>query len=252
MRITTALITLIAAAYAAPLAVRQTLVGSPEAEDKQVNGPVAIDHPNINNGAMKEGSIDSSTSLNGAAIIGASGNVLTDENTNVDFHDNLVENPTINLASDTVGGAVVGSGNQIFGLRANIARRTVFKRQAPVDVNNVNAPAAVNDPTVNNGNMKEGTTDASLSLNGSDIVNPVGNSLAQVNDNTEIADNNFVDPTWNQISNNNGPALAGDGNVFIPINNEGMIVNLDPNFLAAQQANQLALINHFTHQGQLF
>ncbi|KAJ2530965.1 hypothetical protein EV175_007261, partial [Coemansia sp. RSA 1933] len=140
-------------------------------------------------------------------------------------------------------------GNEIFTPGDSGPRSISFKREAPVDVSNVNAPAAVNDPTVNNGAMEDGSMDPDLSFDGADVVNPVGNSLAQVNDNTDVSDNNFVDPTWNQISDNNGPAMAGDDNVFIPINNQGMIVNLDPGFLEAQQANQQALINHFVHPG---
>ncbi|KAJ2539911.1 hypothetical protein EV175_006290, partial [Coemansia sp. RSA 1933] len=110
-----ALTTIVAAACAAPLAVRQTFVGGEaDADSKQVNGPVAVDHPNINNGALEEGSIDSGLSLNGAVIAGATGNSLTDENNNFNFHDNIVSNPTLNVASDTDGGAIVGSGNEIF------------------------------------------------------------------------------------------------------------------------------------------
>ncbi|KAJ1801257.1 hypothetical protein LPJ59_000435 [Coemansia sp. RSA 2399] len=245
-----ALTTLIAAACAAPLAVRQTFVGDSDAESKQVNGPVAVDHPNINNGALEEGSIDSGLSLDGAVIAGASGNSLTNENNNFNFHDNIVSNPTLNLASNTEGGAIVGSGNQVLTPGDNNGPQNIaFKREAPVDVSNVNAPAAVNDPTINNGALSEGSMDPDLSLDDATILNPVGNSLAQVNDNTDVSDNNFVDPTFNEISNNDGPALAGDDNVFIPINNQGMIVNLDPGFIQAQQASQQALINHFIHPG---
>ncbi|KAJ1668540.1 hypothetical protein IW140_002710 [Coemansia sp. RSA 1813] len=244
-----ALTTLIAAACAAPLAVRQTIVGESDADSKQVNGPVAVDHPNINNGAMEEGSLDSGLSFDGAVIAGASGNSLTDVNKNLNFHDNIVSNPTLNLASDTEGGAVVGSGNQIFAPGDSGPQNIAFKREAPVDVSNVNAPAAVNDPTVNNGAMSEGSMDPDLSFDDAAISNPVGNSLAQVNDNTEVSDNNFVDPSFNEISGNVGPAMAGDNDVFIPINNQGMIVNLDPGFIEAQQASQQALINHFIHPG---
>ncbi|KAJ1732915.1 hypothetical protein LPJ72_003149 [Coemansia sp. Benny D160-2] len=244
-----ALSTLIAVACAAPLSVRQTFVGESDAESKQVNGPVALDHPNINNGALQEGSLDSGLSFDGAAIEGASGNSLTDINTNLDFHDNTVLNPTLNLASNTEGGAIVGSGNQIFTPGGDGTKHIVFKRREPVDVTNVNAPAAVNDPTINNGALSDGSMDSDLSFDDTNISNPVGNSLAQINDNTDVSDNNFVDPTWNDISGNVGPALAGNDNVFIPINNEGMIVNLDPGFIEAQQASQRALINHFVHPG---
>ncbi|KAJ2516948.1 hypothetical protein H4217_004264 [Coemansia sp. RSA 1939] len=226
-----------------------TFVGESDAESKQVNGPVALDHPNINNGALQEGSLDSGLSFDGAVIEGASGNSLTDINTNLDFHDNTVLNPTLNLASNTEGGAIVGSGNQIFTPGGDGTKNIVFKRREPVDVTNVNAPAAVNDPTINNGALSDGSMDSDLSFDDTNISNPVGNSLAQVNDNTDVSDNNFVDPTWNDISGNVGPALAGNDNVFIPINNEGMIVNLDPGFIEAQQASQRALINHFVHPG---
>ncbi|KAJ2820889.1 hypothetical protein IWW50_004875, partial [Coemansia erecta] len=194
------------------------------------------------------GSLDSSTSFDGAVIANPMGNSLTNVNDNTNIHDNILQNPNFNVAENTEGGAVVGNNNQVFpdfGGSSHI----VFRRQAPVDVSNVNAPAAVNDPTVNTGALSEGSLDADLSFDGANVQNPVGNSLAQVNDNTEVSDNNFVDPNWNSISNNNGPAMAGNDNTFIPINNQGMIVNLDPGFMAAQQAQQAALIGQFVHPG---
>ncbi|KAJ2350776.1 hypothetical protein GGF43_004224 [Coemansia sp. RSA 2618] len=213
-----------------------------------VNGATALSNPTVNNGALSEGSLDTSTSFDGAVIANPMGNSLTNVNDNTNIHDNILQNPNFNVAENTEGGAVVGNNNQVFpdfGGSSHI----VFRRQAPVDVSNVNAPAAVNDPTVNTGALSEGSLDADLSFDGANVQNPVGNSLAQVNDNTEVSDNNFVDPNWNSISNNNGPAMAGNDNTFIPINNQGMIVNLDPGFMAAQQAQQAALIGQFVHPG---
>ncbi|KAJ2206132.1 hypothetical protein IW145_002348, partial [Coemansia sp. RSA 521] len=227
---------------------KQEIVGQSGADFNMVNGPTALSNPTVNNGALKEGSIDSSTSLDGATIVNPIGNSITGINNNFDFHDNILENPNVNAAQNTEGGAVVGNNNQVFpgfGGSSHI----VFRRQAPAEVSNVNAPAAINDPTVNNGALTEGSVDADLSFAGANVQNPVGNSLAQVNDNTEVSDNNFVDPNWNTISNNNGPAMAGNDNTFIPINNQGMIVNLDPGFMAGQQAQQAALISHFVHPG---
>ncbi|KAJ2447986.1 hypothetical protein EV183_005653 [Coemansia sp. RSA 2336] len=237
-----------AAASAAPLAVRQTIVGQPELGSSSVNGPSALSNPTINNGALSEGSLDSSTSFDGAVFVNPMGNSLTDINSNTNLHDNILENPNFNVASNTEGPAVVGNNNQVFpALGGN--QHVVFRRQVPIDASSVNAPAAINDPTVNNGAFSQGTTDADLSFDGANVQNPVGNTLAQVNDNTEVADNNFVDPNWNTISNNNGPAVAGNGNTVVPINNEGMIVNLDPGFLDAQRAQQAALIHQFVHPG---
>ncbi|KAJ2631118.1 hypothetical protein H4R22_002204 [Coemansia sp. RSA 1290] len=238
----------VAAASAAPLAVRQTIVGQPGLGSSSVNGASALSNPIVNNGALAMGSLDSSTSFDGAAIVNPIGNSMTDVNSNTNLHDNILENPNFNIASNTDGPAVVGNNNQVFPALGG-SQHIVFKRQMPVDVSSVNAPAAINDPTVNNGALSQGTTDADLSFDGASVQNPVGNTLAQVNDNTEIADNNFVDPNWNTISNNNGPAVAGNDNTVIPINNEGMIVNLDPGFLAAQQAQQAALIRQFIHPG---
>ncbi|KAJ2708369.1 hypothetical protein H4R19_004777 [Coemansia spiralis] len=242
MRILSIFALVAATASAAPLVVRQS-----EAGPKAVNGPTALESPNINNGAQSEGSLDSSLSLEGAAIYNPSGNTLTEVNDNTDFHDNILSNPTFNVAIGSEGGAVVGSDNEIYPGWGSRAGHAVLRRQQPVEVSNVNAPAAVNDPTVNNGALEEGTIDADLSFEGADISNPVGNSLAQVNENTDISDNNLVDPNWNQISGNSGPAMAGNGNTFIPINNEGMIVNLTPEFLLAQQQQQAALIGHYVH-----
>ncbi|KAJ2778215.1 hypothetical protein H4R18_004739 [Coemansia javaensis] len=224
---------------------KQQVVGQPEGEWKAVNGPTALSSPNVNNGAQQEGSIDAGLSFEGAAIIDPVGNSFTDTNTNLDFHDNILSNPTFNAAIDTNGPAVVGNDNEIIRPARHASQGIVLRRQVPVEVSNVNAPAAVNDPVVNNGALAQGTTDADLSFDGAQISNPVGNSLAQVNENAEISDNNLVDPNWNVISDNNGPAMAGNGNTFIPINNEGMIVNLTPEFLLAQQARQDALIGHF-------
>ncbi|KAJ1735323.1 hypothetical protein LPJ61_000609 [Coemansia biformis] len=224
---------------------KQLVVGQPDADLKAVNGPSAVSNPNVNNGAQKEGSLDSPLSFDGAAIYDPTGNSLTEVNNNLNFHDNILSNPTFNAAIGTEGGAVVGSDNDIFPGWRGAVGHAVLKRQTPVDVTNVNAPAAVNDPTVNNGALAEGTIDADLSFDEAQISNPVGNSLAQVNENTDISDNNLVDPNWNVISDNNGPAMAGNGNTFIPINNQGMVVNLTPEFLLAQQAHQYALIGHY-------
>ncbi|KAJ2849054.1 hypothetical protein IWW36_002910 [Coemansia brasiliensis] len=234
-------------ASAAPLAVRQA-IGQPGWDFSSINGPTALSNPTINNGALAEGSLDSSTSFDGAAIVNPIGNSMAEFNSNNNVHDNILENPNFNVASNTNGGVVVGNNNQVFpALDRN--QHIVFKRQAPIDASSVNAPAAINDPTVNNGALSQGSTDADLSFDGANVQNPVGNTLAQVNDNTEVADNNFVDPNWNSISNNNGPAIAGNDNTVIPINNEGMIVNLDPGFLAAQHAQQAALLRQFIHPG---
>ncbi|KAJ2487167.1 hypothetical protein IWW37_005339 [Coemansia sp. RSA 2050] len=235
-----------AAASAAPLATRQLVVGQSGAESKSVNGPTALSNAQVNNGALMEGTIGTSTSLNNAIISNPVDNTLTTVNENTNFHDNIITNPNVNSASDTVGSVVVGNDNQVF--RGNTMQGPsdiFFKRQAPASVSSVNAPSAINDPTVNNGAMMEGSTDANLSFDNASVVNPVGNSLTQVNDNTDVSDNAFIDPNWNTVSNNNGPSLAGNNNVFVPINNEGMIVNLDPGFLAAQHEQQQALLSHF-------
>ncbi|KAJ2335450.1 hypothetical protein GGI00_001352 [Coemansia sp. RSA 2681] len=238
-----------ATASAAPLLVRQLVVGQSGADSKSVNGPTALSNPEINNGALTEGSIDTTTSLDGAVISNPIGNTLTTVNDNTSFHDNIVTNPNVNSASDTVGSVVVGNGNQVFrGGSHQGPSNIVFKRQAP-GVTSVNAPAAINDPTVNNGAMQEGSLDAGLSLDGASVVNPVGNSLTQVNDNTDVSDNAFVNPNWNTASNNNGPTLAGNNNSFVPIDNKGMIVNIDSGFLAEQHEQQRALIGHFVRPG---
>ncbi|KAJ2768740.1 hypothetical protein IWQ57_003407 [Coemansia nantahalensis] len=194
---------LAACAAAAPLQVRQ-------GEGDWVNGPTALSSPNVNNGEQTEGVLKSGTSLAGAEIINPVGNTMTEVNENNNVHDNIFQNPTVNLAQDTDGPAVVGSGNRIF-------RRS----------RSVNAPAAIDHPTVNNGAMREGSLDAGLSADGATVVNPVGNDLAQVNDNTEVEGNNFENPNWNTIKNNNGPAMAGNGNIFVPVTNEAGAIQFD-------------------------
>ncbi|KAI8319504.1 hypothetical protein GQ54DRAFT_34577 [Martensiomyces pterosporus] len=237
-----------AAAAAAPVSVRQLLVGQPDGESKSVNGPSAISNPTINNGASKEGSVNTSTSLDGALISNPIGNTVASVNKNIGFHDNTVSNAEINVVSDAEGLTVVGNGNQVFD-DSLTPDGILLKRGGPADASSVNAPVAANNPIANSGALQEGSTDANLSLDGASVVNPIGNSLAQVNDNTDIVGNNIIDPNANVISDNNGPAVAGNDNDITFINNEGMIVNLDSDFLAQQQAQQLALIDRFAHHG---
>ncbi|KAJ2558071.1 hypothetical protein GGH95_005068, partial [Coemansia sp. RSA 1836] len=71
-----------ATASAAPLLVRQLVVGQSGADSKSVNGPTALSNPEINNGALTEGSIDTTTSLDGAVISNPIGNTLTTVNDN--------------------------------------------------------------------------------------------------------------------------------------------------------------------------
>ncbi|KAJ2747167.1 hypothetical protein GGI20_000781 [Coemansia sp. BCRC 34301] len=205
---TFSLISLLAAcALAAPLTLRQ-LPGS------SVNGPTALSHPNVNNGEQVEGSVEDETSLNGAVISNAMGNDLTKITQNTNLHDNTILNPNINSASNTEGDVVVGNGNQVFPGNPHTGN-IVFRRQGVV-----NAPAAVSNPLVNNGASTEGSLKVDSTANGAQVVNPVGNDLTQVNSNEEVADNVFENPNWNQISGNNGPALAGNNNIFVPVTNE--------------------------------
>ncbi|KAJ1962407.1 hypothetical protein GGI12_002662 [Dipsacomyces acuminosporus] len=229
-----------ALASAAPLVVRQTIVGQPGAQGKSVNGPTAIDDVDINNGAQKDSSLESSSSLAGSIISNPVGNTLNTINDNFNFHDNVVANPSINTASNVAGTAVVGNDNDVFPARVLGFSGVLFKRQASV---------GINDPTINAGALKTGSMDSDLSFNGANIQNPLGNSVTQASENTDVSDNSFVNPNWNTVSNNHGAALAGNDNTFIPINNQGMIVNLDPSFLALQQARQQALISQFIHHG---
>ncbi|KAJ1823625.1 hypothetical protein GGH91_000261 [Coemansia sp. RSA 2671] len=203
-----------ACAIAAPLVLRQ-LPGD------SVNGPTALSHPNINNGESVEGSVEDETSLNGAVISNAMGNTLTKVTQNTNWHDNEILNPNVNSASNTQGDVVVGNGNQVFPGMAH-GHGIVFRRQGMV-----NGPTALSNPKVNNGASTEGSLDAGVSANGATVVNPVGNDLTQVNSNQEVADNSFVNPNWNQISGNNGPAMAGNNNIFVPVTNEAGAIQID-------------------------
>ncbi|KAJ2908381.1 hypothetical protein GGI21_002943, partial [Coemansia aciculifera] len=183
-----------------------------------VNGPTALSHPNVNNGEQVEGSVEDSTSLNGAVISNAMGNTLTKVTQNTNVHDNEILNPNVNSASNTEGDVVVGNGNQVFPGNAH-GHSIVFKRQVPGG-RMVNAPVALDNPMVNNGASTEGSLRADTSANGATVVNPVGNDLTQVNNNEETQGNVFENPNWNQISGNNGPSLAGNNNIFVPVVNE--------------------------------
>ncbi|KAJ1830248.1 hypothetical protein IWW55_003784 [Coemansia sp. RSA 2706] len=226
---TFALVSLLAAcAVAAPTTFRRQLPGD------SVNGPTALSNPNINNGAQSEGSLKDDSSMDGAQIINPVGNDLTKVNTNQDFHDNVLQNPNFNVASNTQGGAVVGNNNEVFPGFGAHSQGIVFRRQ--FGGSSVNAPAAINDPTVNTGAMREGSLDADLSADGAAVVNPVGNDLTQLNQNDEVSGNNFENPNWNSISGNNGPALSGNNNIFVPVTNEQGAIQFDNGDLLAAAA----------------
>ncbi|KAJ2036866.1 hypothetical protein IW146_004201 [Coemansia sp. RSA 922] len=216
---TFALLSLLAAcAVGAPMLVLRQLPGA------SVNGPTALSHPDINNGESVEGSVEDTTSLNGAVISNAMGNDITKITQNTNWHDNTILNPNINTASNTQGDVVVGNGNQVFPAFGR-GSSVVFKRQAPGHM--VNGPTALSNPTVNNGASTQGSLKADTSANGATMVNPVGNEFNQVNSNQEVADNVFENPNWNQISGNNGPALAGNNNIFVPVTNEAGAIQID-------------------------
>ncbi|KAJ1895766.1 hypothetical protein LPJ66_004389 [Kickxella alabastrina] len=212
-----------------------------------VNGPTAINTPLFNSGELKDSSLDSSMSFNGAVIVNPENNKFVNHNENFNLYDNVFSNPEVNMVTGTVGRAVVGNDNEVFSaVSAGTHQGFWFKRQAPVDAGNVNAPAAVSDMTFNSGALREGTAESGVSLDGAYIPNAVGNSVTQLSDNTEISGNEFVQPEFNTASNNNGPTMAGNDNVLIPINNQGMILNLDSSFFASRDAQQRALISSFT------
>ncbi|KAJ2544386.1 hypothetical protein GGF49_001247 [Coemansia sp. RSA 1853] len=208
-------ISVIPCAMAAPVLDVRQLPGD------SVNGPTALSNPNINNGAQAEGVLEDNESMDGAQIINPVGNDLTKVNNNMNLHDNVLQNPNFNIAHDTQGGAVVGNNNDVYPGLGLGSSGIVFKRQA------VNAPTAIDNPVVNNGAMREGSLDAGVSADGANVVNPVGNDVTQLNQNEEVSGNNFENPNWNQISNNNGPAMAGNGNIFVPVTNEAGAIQFD-------------------------
>lgn len=193
-----------------------------------VNGPSAVSHPFVNNGASVEGSIKDKHSMDGSVISNPIGNTLTHVNNNADFHDNIVENPNINSAKNTHGNVAVGNGNQVFPIDNGLGwNGIVFKRQLGGGMPMVNAPSAINTPKVNNGVSREGTLGAGMSANGASFVNPVGNTFAQANSNKDVSGNNFQNPNWNQISGNTGPSMAGNHNIFVPVTNEQGAIQFD-------------------------
>ncbi|KAJ2509599.1 hypothetical protein GGI11_005807 [Coemansia sp. RSA 2049] len=228
MRVLAIVSLLAASAVALPTAALQRRAPQEFPAGDMVNGPVALSNPDINNGAKEEGVLSDKLSFDGAVIDHPTDNTLVNDNTNLNFHDNAVLNPTLNVAKDTVGGAVVGSDNEIFAFGAPHGGNSdiVFRRRQ-LGGSSVNAPTAIDNPEINNGAKQEGSLDADLSADGADIINPVGNSLAQANSNEEVSGNNFENPTWNAIDNNNGPAMAGNGNFFMPVNNEAGAIQID-------------------------
>ncbi|KAJ2508610.1 hypothetical protein IWW47_000524 [Coemansia sp. RSA 2052] len=208
---------LTACALGAPMLALRQLPGD------SVNGPTALSHPNVNNGESVEGSVEDTTSLNGAVISNAMGNDLTKITQNTNVHDNEILNPNVNTASNTQGDVVVGNGNQVFpGHAWGHGSNIVFRRQHQGGAagHMVNAPSAIDNAMVNNGASTEGSLKADTSANGATVVNPVGNDLTQINSNEETQGNVFENPNWNQASGNNGPTLAGNNNIFVPVINE--------------------------------
>ncbi|KAJ1877094.1 hypothetical protein LPJ57_004131 [Coemansia sp. RSA 486] len=192
-----------------------------------VNGPTAISNPLVNNGAFEEGSLKDESSLAGAQIINPMGNDITKVNTNINLHDNAILNPNFNVAHNTHG-AVVGNDNQVIDASTpNGGWNGIVFRKRQMPGNNVNAPAAVSNPMVNNGAAKEGALEAEIEMDGAQVVNPIGNDLTQVNQNEEISGNNLLNPNWNSITGNNGPALAGNNNIFVPVTNEAGAIQID-------------------------
>ncbi|KAJ2325783.1 hypothetical protein GGH92_010379, partial [Coemansia sp. RSA 2673] len=171
------------------------------------------------------GVVKDTTSLDGAVISNPTGNTLTKITENSDWHDNEILNPNVNSASNTQGDVVVGNGNQVFPALGH-GSHIVFRRQFPGG-RAVNAPSAISNPSVNNGASTEGSLKVDSSANGAQVLNPVGNSLTQSNSNEEVADNVFENPNWNQIKGNNGPALAGNNNIFVPVTNEAGAIQFD-------------------------
>ncbi|KAJ1948591.1 hypothetical protein FBU59_001522 [Linderina macrospora] len=219
---TTALISLLAAcALAAPMPSagrrRRQLGGSSLA-----NGPNAINDATVNNGALDEGVVKDSTSFDGAQIINPVGNTIAKSTENFDFHDNNVINPSINIASGGQGPTIIGEDNYVLPINSGVWGGVVFKRQQLA-----NAATGINDPTLNQGVLTEGSTASDLSANGAVVSNPIGNSQTSVSSNSEVAGNEFIDPTFNSVSGVNGPALAGDNNIFIPVVNEADAIHFD-------------------------
>ncbi|ORX66062.1 hypothetical protein DL89DRAFT_76212 [Linderina pennispora] len=217
---TVALISLLAAsAIAAPTFgfQRRQLGGASLA-----NGPNAIDDTTVNSGAIDEGVVKDTTSFEGAQIINPEGNTLVKSTENFDFHDNNVINPDINIATGGHGPTIVGNDNYVLPIGSGVWGGIVFKRQQLA-----NAPVGVSNPTVNQGALTEGSTSSNLSADGALVSNPIGNSVTDVNNNSEVAGNDFVDSTFNTVSNVNGPAFAGDNGIFIPVVNEADAIHFD-------------------------
>ncbi|KAI8322893.1 hypothetical protein GQ54DRAFT_126798 [Martensiomyces pterosporus] len=219
---TFALITLLAAcAIAAPLGAidRRQLAGD------SVNGPTAIDHASVNNGASDEGVVKDETSLDGAVINDAVGNTILKDTTNVDLHDNIFNNLVANVVNGADGPTVVGNGNEVLPVVAHGSNGIRLKRQVPGP--SVNAPSAVDNAQLNSGVSTEGSLAAGVSADGAQVVNPVGNSLTELNSNTDISGNNLENPNWNQISNVDGPAVAGNDNKVLIVDNQPDTIHFD-------------------------
>ncbi|KAJ1899573.1 hypothetical protein LPJ66_002023 [Kickxella alabastrina] len=213
-----ALVTLLAltsSALAAPFSLRQL--------GDVVNGPTAINEATVNNGQLAEGVLDTKTSFDNAQIIGATGNTIETTNSNKNIHGNAFLNAKINVAQGVQGSAVVGNGNKVFDAWSSPAlwAGPYYKRQL------ANALSDIDSNTVNSGALSQGTLKAGLSLEGASMPNSVGNDVTQVSKNQEIADSTFVQPTFNEATNNDGPVYAGNNGFFMPVNNEKDAIHID-------------------------
>ncbi|KAJ1731574.1 hypothetical protein LPJ61_002467 [Coemansia biformis] len=189
MRVLALLTILAACAVAAPIIVVRS--SEPSA---------ALHHSNSNSGDQKEGVLTDSSSLGGSTIVDPVGNTVSKVNENTDVHDNNIQDAVVNKSQDSKGTTVVGNSNKI------------LRRGGKAD-----------------GGDRKGTLESGADAKGATVTNPQNNELSQVNQNAEVSGNTLKDPTFNGITNNKGPAMAGNNNLFVPTTNEKGAIQFNDN-----------------------
>ncbi|KAJ2843757.1 hypothetical protein IWW36_005438, partial [Coemansia brasiliensis] len=94
---------------------------------------------------------------------------------------------------------------------ACVSAAPMYRRQM-LPGSSVNGPTALSSPNINNGAQDEGMLKGDTSFAGAQIINPTGNDLTDVNQNTDLHDNVLQNPNFNVAKDTSGPAVVGNGN----------------------------------------
>ncbi|KAJ2393638.1 hypothetical protein H4S02_000055 [Coemansia sp. RSA 2611] len=95
-----------------------------------------------------------------------------------------------------------------------VAMPVMDRRQFGGDM--VNGPTALSNANVNNGAQSEGSLTDEGSMDGAQIINPIGNDLTKVNTNQDFHDNVLQNANFNVAQDTQGGAVVGNNNEVFP------------------------------------